>query len=370
MARFLRLERLRKKPAVLVTILINNYNYGRFLADAIDSALGQTYSPVEVVVVDDGSSDHSRTVIAGYGDQIVPVMKANGGQASAFNAGFTRCRGRIVLLLDADDTLAPDTAARVVAVMQARPEVVRVQYRLALVDAEGHPTGETKPPAALPVPAGDLRQQVLDRADDIPWLPTSGNAFAAGVLERILPMPEDGYRICADYYLSNVSPLFGPIAALDGIGGTYRVHGANQHEAQQLQIDKIQENIRRTELTHRHLAVTACNLGLLAAASTPVGAHSLSVLANRLVSVRLDSARHPIPGDRPLPLAGAGVRTAWERRDLGLVHRVAYVLWFVLVAVLPRRVASYLAALLFHGPTGGTGRLLNRIARLAEGARG
>ena len=75
----------------LVSIIINNYNYGNFLPIAISSALKQTYSNVEVVVVDDGSTDNSREVVAGYGDHIVPILKENGGQASAFNSGVQGC---------------------------------------------------------------------------------------------------------------------------------------------------------------------------------------------------------------------------------------------------------------------------------------
>ena len=67
---------------LLVTILINNYNYGRFLRDAIDSALNQTYRNLEVIVVDDGSTDESREVIASYGDRIIPVLKENGERLS------------------------------------------------------------------------------------------------------------------------------------------------------------------------------------------------------------------------------------------------------------------------------------------------
>ena len=78
----------------LVSIIVNNYNYERFVAQAIESALQQTYSPVEVIVVDDGSVDHSREIIQGYGGRIQPVLKENGGQASALNAGFAASRGR------------------------------------------------------------------------------------------------------------------------------------------------------------------------------------------------------------------------------------------------------------------------------------
>ena len=63
----------------LVTILINNYNYGRYLREAIDSALGQTYPFREVVVVDDGSTDNSRDIIRSYGSKILPILKENGG---------------------------------------------------------------------------------------------------------------------------------------------------------------------------------------------------------------------------------------------------------------------------------------------------
>ena len=86
---------MNKMP--LVSIIINNYNYGRFLAAAIDSALTQSYAQTEVIVVDDGSTDDSHAILASYGARITPVLTANGGQASAFNAGFARGRGDIVI---------------------------------------------------------------------------------------------------------------------------------------------------------------------------------------------------------------------------------------------------------------------------------
>src|ERR1700719_288784 len=87
----------------LVSIIIPNYNYARYLRIAIDSALAQTYAPVEVIVVDDGSTDNSREVIESYGDRITPIIKTNGGHGSALNAGYAASRGEIVIFLDADD---------------------------------------------------------------------------------------------------------------------------------------------------------------------------------------------------------------------------------------------------------------------------
>ena len=72
----------------LVSIIVNNYNYQRFLTEAIDSALKQTYCNTEVIVVDDGSTDGSLEIIASYGRRIIPLLKGNGGQNSALNAGF------------------------------------------------------------------------------------------------------------------------------------------------------------------------------------------------------------------------------------------------------------------------------------------
>ena len=77
----------------LISILINNYNYAEFLREAIDSTLCQSYPRVEIIVVDDGSTDGSRNLISSYGSEVTAVFKKNGGQASAFNAGVAASRG-------------------------------------------------------------------------------------------------------------------------------------------------------------------------------------------------------------------------------------------------------------------------------------
>src|ERR1700690_294673 len=98
----------------LVSIIINNYNYARFLSTAIDSALSQSYRSIEVIVVDDGSTDNSRDIISAYGDRVIAVLKGNGGQASAFNAGVSASHGDIICFLDADDLFYRWKVSRVV----------------------------------------------------------------------------------------------------------------------------------------------------------------------------------------------------------------------------------------------------------------
>jgi glycosyltransferase involved in cell wall biosynthesis len=330
-----------------VTIIINNYNYGRFLRCAIESALAQTYPETEVIVVDDGSTDDSLAILASYGKRIDSVLKENGGQASALNAGFARSQGVVVIFLDADDMLHPDVVERVAEHFQADPNVVRVQYRLEVIDTTGVPTGLLKPPRHQAIPSGDLTRQVLLYGDDIPWLPTSGNAFSASMLQRIFPIPERTYRICADYYLSNLSPLFGLVDSLHETGGYYRIHGANNHQKEQLALQQTHQLIIRTHLTHGYIHENAQRLGLAKHSAYRVARLSLTFVANRLISLRLDPAHHPIDGDARFALARRGMLAAVQRADLPLLLRLIYIAWFLLVSVVPKGIVRWLAEQFF-----------------------
>ncbi|HUR30707.1 MAG TPA: glycosyltransferase family 2 protein [Saprospiraceae bacterium] len=214
---------------LMVSIIINNYNYGRFLKDAIDSAIQQTYSPIEVIVVDDGSTDASRKVIEAYGNKIIPVFKENGGQASSLNKGFQISKGQIVIFLDADDYLTLETVQKVVDSMQD-PNIVKVHWLLLKIDHQNNLTGETLPDDKLS--EGNLREQVIQlgpsKCGGPPNSPpTSGNAWSRNFLHKVLPIPEDVFKGGADNYLFVLAPLFGKIKKINEPLGFYRVHGDN-----------------------------------------------------------------------------------------------------------------------------------------------
>jgi glycosyltransferase involved in cell wall biosynthesis len=95
----------------LVSVIVGNYNYAAYVGEAIESVLAQTHPRVEVIVVDDGSTDGSRAVIERYGDRVRALFKPNAGQGSVYNAGFRMAQGELVLFLDSDDVLLP-TAER------------------------------------------------------------------------------------------------------------------------------------------------------------------------------------------------------------------------------------------------------------------
>jgi glycosyltransferase involved in cell wall biosynthesis len=325
-----------------VDVIIDNCDYGRFLGACIDSALAQTHDNLQVIVVDDGSSDESREVIAGYGSRVTAVHKPNGGQASAFNAGFTRGEGDIVVFLDADDVLLPELAAEVAQAFAASPQAAKVQYRMAVIDERGRATGETKPPSDRRLPAGTLWREELTFPFDLPWMPTSGNAFARRVLERLLPVPEEEYRLGADWYLVHLSPLFGPVVALDRIGAAYRVHGDNRYERPRavLDLDRVRQSVAYAATTRAWLEHTADALGL---PRHPGPILSVADLANRLISLRLDAAKHPLATDRVAALMTGALRAIHRRFDLRWPRQALIAGWFLAMALAPVAPATRLA---------------------------
>lgn len=212
-------------PRPRTSIIVSSYNYAPYLRQSIDSALAQTAKDVEVIVVDDGSSDESPEIIRSYGQRITAVFKPNGGQASAWNAGFARSRGDIVMFLDSDDLLDP-TAVEQVQLCFDEEELSKAHWPLRVIDEQGRANGRIVPPS--PLPAGDLRDQTLrSGVAGYAWPPTSGNAWSRRFLEQVMPMPEAEYVICPDLYLSVLAPIFGKLGAVTEPMGAWRVHGGN-----------------------------------------------------------------------------------------------------------------------------------------------
>lgn len=211
--------------APLVSILLNNYNYGHFLAEAIDSALAQTYQPVEVIVVDDGSTDNSREIIASYGDRIVPVLKPNGGQSSAFNAGYAVSRGDYIAFLDSDDLFLPGKLARIMEIAAAH-EVGWFFHHLQWTDAVLNPL-ETLGNAYA---SGeyDFREAFVSGRCDFSGPATTGLVFSRALLDRLMPIPET-ITITSDNYLKYSSLALSSGYYLTEQLALQRIHGSNAY---------------------------------------------------------------------------------------------------------------------------------------------
>lgn len=106
-----------------VSVVIPTYNCDRYLPEAIESVLSQTYNDYEVIVIDDGSTDRTQEVLQPYQSQVRSIQQHNQGASAARNHGITLARGRWVAFLDADDVLFPDKLAAQIAIAAARPSL-------------------------------------------------------------------------------------------------------------------------------------------------------------------------------------------------------------------------------------------------------
>lgn len=219
---------LKEQP--LVSVILTSYNYERYVGDAIRSVYAQTYRPVELIVVDDGSKDRSRDVIT-HATRNAPLptrvlLQENAGQANALNAGFAGAHGELVAFLDSDDSWCPDKLETMVAFIRTRPDGGVYQHQLD----DG--AGRLK---QVPLVEGDffalwLRRGVVNVAahrDEVSvFLPTSGLVFRRQVLERVFPVPEE-LITCPDAYLTRASCVYGPLYSIPQVLGTWRAHEGN-----------------------------------------------------------------------------------------------------------------------------------------------
>ena len=119
----------------LVTLVTPTYNQVAYLPETLDSVLAQTHPALEYLVIDDGSSDETPAVMARYADRLIAIRQDNLGQAATLNKGWRQARGEYIGYLSSDDLLLPEAIARLVAVLDADPDVVCVFPNSDLIDA-------------------------------------------------------------------------------------------------------------------------------------------------------------------------------------------------------------------------------------------
>ncbi len=317
------------KTSPLVSIIINNYNYDRFLAEAIDSALSQTYPQIEVIVVDDGSTDKSREIIASYGDRIIPILQENGKQAAAFNSGFAQSKGDVIIFLDSDDYLFPYTVEHVVSIWD--DDLAKVHYRLQVVDSTGKSLGYSSPQGTILLSQGEVWKVILEKGGYIST-PTSGNALNRHALEKLFPIP-DAYKLTADDYLSYQVPFYGNVAAIEEPLGAYRIHDSNQWALTTVSASRFQRFVRHDLQNFDLIKKKAQEFGY--EYPSDLDQRSIGRLWSRIISLRLDPTEHPIANDRFLHLIYIGIRSLWKYSDFNWQKRIFYSLWFLWVGLLP-----------------------------------
>ncbi|MGH1395647.1 MAG: glycosyltransferase family 2 protein [Trichormus sp.] len=238
-----------------VSVIISNYNYARYLPKTINSVLSQTYSNIELIIVDDGSLDDSRDVItqiqATHPDKIKTIFQANQGQGGAFNAGFEATSGEIIAFLDADDVWHSHKIQRIVEIFQTS-DVVGVMHHLDIIDGDDNKINHASTQG--PKLSEDLATVVLNTGNAWCFPPTSGLSYRREALEKVFPIDPIKWRIWADGCIIYCTAFLGKIKTLHENLGSYRIHGANNHISQQA-ATKEQENKAQVgiELTNRYI---------------------------------------------------------------------------------------------------------------------
>lgn len=138
-------------PSPAVSVVIPAYNGAWCVGRAIDSVLAQSCQDFELIVVNDGSTDGTSRVLAGYGAALRVIEQPNGGLSNARNTGIQAARGRYIAFLDADDWWLPGKLEQQLALMESRPELVFCSTSVRLEAPDGSPLGEwLGRPSALP----------------------------------------------------------------------------------------------------------------------------------------------------------------------------------------------------------------------------
>lgn len=325
-----------------VSIIINNYNYASFVPEAVESSMSQTYRRVEIIIVDDFSTDNSRDVICRYNDRATILFhQQNGKQGAAFNSGFSSSTGDIIIFLDADDYLYPNAAEHIVQSWNNR--VAKVHYRLDVVDAAGHSRGYSYPQGGR-LDGGELHNAVLNRGT-YAGVPTSGNAISRRVLEQVMPIPAE-FNTTSDDYLSVLVPLYGEVVAIETPLGAYRIHGSNQWAlAETVTSDRFRRFIHHDMQRCQLLREKGTALGY--DVPEDLETRFFGRIWSRLASLKFDPQQHPVESDSAISLSLSGIKAIWKYSDHPWKKQILFTLWFLWVGLMPSPMAKPAIAWLF-----------------------
>lgn len=215
--------------SVSFSVVVTNYNYGAFVCEAVDGALAQSRAPLQVIVVDDGSTDGSPALLAqryGGDARVTLLIGENAGQLAAFRRGLEQVRGDVVCFLDADDCWLPEHLARLGEVFDARADVDFVFSDLELF-------GQQQARMRYADRAMDLGYTVVSTYMLMHWYgaPTSALALRAPWARRTLDLPDSlgaSWRLSADNCLVFGTSVLGGRKYYQPTGCVrYRIHGNN-----------------------------------------------------------------------------------------------------------------------------------------------
>jgi glycosyltransferase involved in cell wall biosynthesis len=312
-----------------LSVIIANYNYRDFVGTAIESALAVDWPDKEVIVVDDASTDDSRTIIEGFQGRVAAYFRSKSHQLGAHMFGFEQSTGEIIIFLDSDDLLEPEVMQEVARVW--RPGISKAQYRMNLIDATGAQLGSALPQFPTKDDPEKLRRAFL-RTMAYTTPPGTGNAYSRDFVRSAFAMAPGTIRE-SDAVLLTLAPMMGDILTIRRPLARYRIHATNTMLMHSLDGAKIRRRLQQDgELAL--LFTTALQQLHLPPAHEPLS-RNFNHLQYRFASYLIEPSAHPFPGDT---LIGLGCRLAYAAitySQMPLRERTMLLLWIIACALTP-----------------------------------
>ncbi|MFS2155243.1 glycosyltransferase family 2 protein [Rhizobium sp. Rhizsp42] len=318
------------KAQPLLSVIITCYNYETYIDECIQSVLSQDYDNLEVIVVDDGSTDGSWSKIQAYGDRITAIRGVNSGPLKACRSALSRAHGSFLYFLDADDALGEGALKEIEPYL--RPDVSKIQFMLLPVDKDGKPMGNPFPSLHKSSNSNELIQSIRQKGYyNTP--PTSGNVYRRDVYDGLGEMT---YERAIDGVPYLLAPFVGTVVSIDHPLGRYRIHNANLSSFSDISSKRMKGYVDRFMGRLHHLAELV--------EARCASAANVDVRDDYAYVTELNTMSLIVDGKRPSVRQISAHIGAVVRENTG-IKRVALCLFAIGLFVLPNAVAKRLAAL-------------------------
>jgi glycosyltransferase involved in cell wall biosynthesis len=311
-----------------LSVIIANYNYRDFVGAAIASALAIDWPDKEVIVVDDASTDDSRSIIEGFHARVGAYFRPKSNQLGAHMFGFEQSTGDVIIFLDSDDLVEPEVMREIAKVW--RPGISKVQFRMNLIDATGTQLGSAIPQFPPKDDPEKLRRTYL-RTMAYTTPPGSGNAYSREFVRTAFgfgaTIPE------SDAILLTLAPILGDVLSVQKPLARYRSHGASFGGMRSLDVSKLRKQLNQ-DVERARLFVRVSQQLELSVPQDPLR-YCLVHLQYRLASYLVEPSAHPFRDDRLSGLAYRLIFSATTSSQMRLRDRAILVAWAVACVLAP-----------------------------------
>jgi glycosyltransferase involved in cell wall biosynthesis len=311
-----------------LSVIIANYNYRDFVGAAIASALAIDWPDKEVIVVDDASTDDSRSIIEGFHARVGAYFRPKSNQLGAHMFGFEQSTGDVIIFLDSDDLVEPEVMREIAKVW--RPGISKVQFRMNLIDATGTQLGSAIPQFPPRDDPEKLRRTYL-RTMAYTTPPGSGNAYSREFVRTAFgfgaTIPE------SDAILLTLAPILGDVLSVLKPLARYRSHGASFGGMRSLDVSKLRKQLNQ-DVERARLFVRVSQQLELSVPQDPLR-YCLVHLQYRLASYLVEPSAHPFRDDRLSGLAYRLIFSATTSSQMRLRDRAILVAWAVACVLAP-----------------------------------